>query len=396
MPIVHFINNKSQTAGGLRNVLAYVSKAEKTELEDKRFVTALNCSAETAYEEFNATKNLYHKNNGRLYYHLVQSFPSGYEIAPELAHRIAVKFAMKAFSKYECVVATHIDREHIHSHIVFNSVSFEDGRKYHSDKQSVERLMKLSDEICWKYGVQTLYITDSGYYWLSLNKYDKISVRKIPQKLIEIRCWKGVIMKKQQHYNAGLYCRLSVDDGNFGGSVSIETQKILLEQYCKDHSITNYTFYCDDGCSGPNFNRPSFRKMIEDINSGKINLVIVKDLSRFGRNYVETGMYVQQFTERNVRFIAADDNYDSLTNGDDLLFPIKNVVNEMYARDVSKKTKAAKKAKARAGQFIGSKAPFGYKIDPNDRHHLIIDNPVSEVVRRIFRLDSCKAGTRAS
>lgn len=195
-------------------------------------------------------------------------------------------------------------------------------------------------------------------------------------------------MKKQQRYNAALYCRLSVDDGNFGGSVSIETQKILLEQYCKDHSITNYTFYCDDGCSGTNFNRPSFKKMIDDIGNGKIDLVIVKDLSRFGRNYVETGMYVQQFTERNVRFIAADDSYDSLTNGDDLLFPIKNVVNEMYARDVSKKTKAAKKAKARAGQFIGSKAPFGYKIDPNDRHHLIIDNPASEVVRRIFRLAS--------
>lgn len=195
-------------------------------------------------------------------------------------------------------------------------------------------------------------------------------------------------MKKQQHYNAGLYCRLSVDDGNYGGSVSIETQKILLEQYCKDHKITNYNFYCDDGCSGTNFNRPSFMKMIEDINSGKINLVIVKDLSRFGRNYVETGMYVQQFTERNVRFIAADDSYDSLTNGDDLLFPIKNVVNEMYARDVSKKTKAAKKAKAKAGQFIGSKAPFGYKTDPDDRHHLIVDEPAAEVVRRIFRLAS--------
>lgn len=195
-------------------------------------------------------------------------------------------------------------------------------------------------------------------------------------------------MKKQQHYKAALYCRLSVDDGNFGGSVSIETQKILLEQYCKDHKITDYKFYCDDGCSGTNFDRPSFKKMLSDIDEGKINLVIVKDLSRFGRNYVEAGMYVQRFTDSNIRFIAADDNYDSLVNSDDLLFPIKNVVNEMYARDVSKKTKAAKKAKARAGQFIGSKAPFGYKIDPNDRHHLIIDNPASEVVRRIFRLAS--------
>lgn len=195
-------------------------------------------------------------------------------------------------------------------------------------------------------------------------------------------------MKKQQHYKAALYCRLSVDDGNFGGSVSIETQKILLEQYCKDHKITDYKFYCDDGCSGTNFDRPSFKKMLSDIDEGKINLVIVKDLSRFGRNYVEAGMYVQRFTDSNIRFIAADNNYDSLVNSDDLLFPIKNVVNEMYARDVSKKTKAAKKAKARDGQFIGSKAPFGYKIDPNDRHHLIVDEPAAQVVKRIFRLAS--------
>lgn len=195
-------------------------------------------------------------------------------------------------------------------------------------------------------------------------------------------------MKKQQHYKAALYCRLSVDDGNFGGSVSIETQKILLEQYCKDHKITDYKFYCDDGCSGTNFDRPSFKKMLSDIDEGKINLVIVKDLSRFGRNYVEAGMYVQRFTDSNIRFIAANDNYDSLVNSDDLLFPIKNVVNEMYARDVSKKTKAAKKAKARDGQFIGSKAPFGYKIDPNDRHHLIVDEPAAQVVKRIFRLAS--------
>lgn len=207
-------------------------------------------------------------------------------------------------------------------------------------------------------------------------------------RLIKSAAEKGVTMKKQQHYKAALYCRLSVDDGNFGGSVSIETQKILLEQYCKDHKITDYKFYCDDGCSGTNFDRPSFKKMLSDIDEGKINLVIVKDLSRFGRNYVEAGMYVQQFTDSNIRFIAADDNYDSLVNSDDLLFPIKNVVNEMYARDVSKKTKAAKKAKARDGQFIGSKAPFGYKIDPNDRHHLIVDEPAAQVVKRIFRLAS--------
>ncbi len=173
MPIIHFINNKTQTAGGMKNVLNYVGRKEKTVSEDKRFVTGINCSPETALDEMTATKNLFHKNDGRLYYHLVQSFPSGYEIEPELAHKIAVELAEKAFGKYEVVVATHIDREHIHSHLVLNSVSFEDGKKYHSNKESVEQLMKLSDEICQKYGVHVLdtpkkkmnrdYLSDSEY-----------------------------------------------------------------------------------------------------------------------------------------------------------------------------------------------------------------------------------------
>lgn len=173
MPIIHFINNKTQTAGGMKNVLNYVSRKEKTVSEDKRFVTGVNCSPETALDEMTATKNLYHKTDGRLYYHLVQSFPSGYDIVPKLAHRIAVELAEKAFNKYEVVVATHIDREHIHSHLVLNSVSFEDGKKYHSNKESVEQLMKLSDEICRRYGVHVLdapkkkmnkdYLSDSEY-----------------------------------------------------------------------------------------------------------------------------------------------------------------------------------------------------------------------------------------
>ena len=156
MPIIHFINSKTQTAGGMKNVLAYVTRKEKTKSEDKQHVTALNCSAPTAYAEMLATKNAYHKNSGRMYYHLVQSFPKGDDTPPELAHRIAVELAEKSFGKHECVVATHIDREHIHSHIVFNSVSFEDGRKYHSNGNTVQELMDLSDEICMRYGVAVL------------------------------------------------------------------------------------------------------------------------------------------------------------------------------------------------------------------------------------------------
>ena len=156
MPIIHFINSKTQTAGGMKNVLAYVTRTEKTKSKDKQYVTTLNCSAPTAYDEMLATKNAYHKNSGRMYYHLVQSFPKGDNTSPELANRIAVELAEKAFGKYECVVATHIDREHIHSHIVFNSVSFEDGRKYHSNGNTVQELMDLSDEICMRYGVAVL------------------------------------------------------------------------------------------------------------------------------------------------------------------------------------------------------------------------------------------------
>lgn len=156
MPIVHFINCKTHTAGKMKAVLGYVSKEKKTKYEDRKFVSGVNCSPESAFEEMLLTKQANGKTGGRLYYHLVQSFPKGYEISPELAHKIALEFTERAFKDYECVVATHIDREHIHSHIVFNSVSFQTGNKYHSNKDSVLKLMQLSDKICSQYGVGTL------------------------------------------------------------------------------------------------------------------------------------------------------------------------------------------------------------------------------------------------
>jgi len=156
MPIVHFINCKTHTAGKMKAVLGYVSKEKKTKYEDRRFVSGVNCSPQTAYEEMKNTKQLHGKTGGRLYYHLVQSFPKGYDIKPELAHQIALEFTERAFKDYECVVATHIDREHIHSHIVLNSVSFQTGNKYHSNLNDVRELMKLSDEICKQHGVAVL------------------------------------------------------------------------------------------------------------------------------------------------------------------------------------------------------------------------------------------------
>ena len=175
MPIVHFVNCKTQSAGGMKTVLGYVSQEKKTVREDRQYVTGINCSPQTAYEEMRLTKQLYDKTDGRQYYHLVQSFPKGYDITPEKAHQIACEFAEKAFGKYECVVATHIDREHIHSHIVFNSVSFEDGRKYHSNLESVKELMNLSDEICRQHNV---HILDDPEPKLKQRKVPKMSDRE--------------------------------------------------------------------------------------------------------------------------------------------------------------------------------------------------------------------------
>jgi DNA invertase Pin-like site-specific DNA recombinase len=127
--------------------------------------------------------------------------------------------------------------------------------------------------------------------------------------------------------------------------------------------------------------------MLGDIDGGKVNLVLTKDLSRFGRDYIQSGYYIERvFARKNVRYIAVDDGIDTLQNSNDILMPIKNVLNDMYARDISRKTRAAFNAKAKSGQFIGSRAPFGYKKSPEDKHKLIVDEPAAEVIRKIFDL----------
>ena len=186
---------------------------------------------------------------------------------------------------------------------------------------------------------------------------------------------------------AAIYCRLSQDDGSVGESGSIQTQKTLLTQYCKEHRIKIGDCYCDDGWSGTNFDRPNFKRMIDDIELGKVNMVIVKDLSRFGREYAQMGMYIEHyFEEKGVRFISVAENIDSKNGIDNLVLPFTNVINSFYARQASSKTKAAKEARAKSGMFLGSHAPFGYKKDPNDRHHLVVDPSAAEVVQEIFQL----------
>ncbi len=195
------------------------------------------------------------------------------------------------------------------------------------------------------------------------------------------------MITKQQTYNAGIYSRLSAEDNLAGESGSISTQRTLLTQYCKDKGFNIAGHYVDDGYSGTNFNRPDFERLLNDIDKGKINVVLTKDLSRFGRDYIQAGYFIEKvFEKKNVRYIAVDDNIDTLNNNNDILMPIKNVLNDMYARDVSRKTRAAFNAKARNGEYIVSRPPFGYKKDPNNKHKLIVDEEAARTVRYIFQL----------
>ena len=186
---------------------------------------------------------------------------------------------------------------------------------------------------------------------------------------------------------AAIYCRLSQDDGSVGESGSIQTQKALLTQYCNENHITIGAYYCDDGWSGTNFDRPDFKRMLDDIEAGSVNTVIVKDLSRFGREYAQMGLYIEHyFEEKGVRFISVAENIDTKNGMDNLVLPFTNVINSFYTRQSSSKTKAAYRARAKAGMYLGGHAPFGYIKNPADRHKLIVDPPAADVVREIFKM----------
>ena len=184
-----------------------------------------------------------------------------------------------------------------------------------------------------------------------------------------------------------LYCRLSQDDGNVGDSMSIQSQKAILEKYAREMGKAAYAFYVDDGYSGTNFQRPSFQRMIADIEDGKIDTVITKDLSRLGRNYLESGAYIEVFfPQHHVRYIAVNDGVDSEQSGGLDITPFKNILNEFYSRDISKKVKSGKHIRALEGKFMGTTAPFGYRKDPQDKNHLIVDEATAPTVRLIYSL----------
>lgn len=199
-------------------------------------------------------------------------------------------------------------------------------------------------------------------------------------------------IKNNKKYNYGgdvtaLYARLSKDDDLVGDSNSIVHQKEILAKYAKEHGFTNIEFYVDDGFSGTNFNRPDFQRMMADAEKGNISTVIVKDMSRFGRDYIMVGYYTEiYFSNLDIRFIAINDNVDSNIQTENDLTPFKNVFNEWYAKDTSKKIRAVFKAKGNSGKHLTTNPPFGYKKDPNDKDKWIIDDEAAATVRRIFQM----------
>ena len=198
-------------------------------------------------------------------------------------------------------------------------------------------------------------------------------------------------MPKQTIYNVGIYVRLSKDDERAGESLSIENQKLILTKYVKEQGWNINDTYVDDGYSGTSFDRPSVIRLLDDAKGGKINLIIVKDLSRFGRNYIQVGQYIDYiFPTYNIRFIALNDNVDTLNQNSTAMdmMPIMNVFNEWHAANTSKKIKAVIEANAKAGKYRSTFAPYGY-IKGDDENSLpVIDPEAAEVIKRIFTLRS--------
>ncbi len=198
----------------------------------------------------------------------------------------------------------------------------------------------------------------------------------------------------KQVYNVAMYLRLSRDDGDAEGgkkveSNSIGSQREIIRTYIREQeNMELYDVYVDDGYSGSNFERPEFKRMISDVEEGKVNCVIVKDLSRFGRDYIEAGRYIQKtFPALRVRFIALTDKYDSFkadSSESSIVLPVKNFINDSYCRDISTKVKSQLEVKCKNGEFIGAFAVYGYLKNPQNKNQLIVDDYAADIVKKVF------------
>lgn len=189
-------------------------------------------------------------------------------------------------------------------------------------------------------------------------------------------------------YHAALYIRLSKEDENEGPSGSVTNQQSLLHAFVREHRLDVYDTYIDDGWSGTSFDRPGFQRMLRDIEAGRVNMVITKDLSRLGRDYIMTGHYMERyFPEKRVRYISLLDGVDTgIESSANDITPFRAIMNDMYAKDISKKIKSVKHDKQRKGEFIGGKPMYGYRMHPSEKNRIVIDEDAAPVVRRIFAM----------
>jgi len=182
-----------------------------------------------------------------------------------------------------------------------------------------------------------------------------------------------------------LYCRLSRDDALQGESNSISNQREMLSRHAKESGYVNTRFFLDDGYSGTTFDRPGWQRLMQEVDDANVEAILVKDMSRLGRDYLRVGLYMEQFADQSIRLIAVNDGVDTSKGVDDFT-PFRNIMSEWYARDISKKIKASMRTKALSGKHLTGYPAYGYKLDPADKHHWIIDEEAAEVVREIYRL----------
>ena len=194
-------------------------------------------------------------------------------------------------------------------------------------------------------------------------------------------------MQRQSDKITALYCRLSRDDEMAGDSNSIVNQKAILSKYAKENHFSNTLFFLDDGYSGANFDRPSWSELVEKIENGEVATLIVKDMSRLGRDYLRVGLYTDVlFPEKGVRFIAISNGVDSANQQENDFTPFLNIINEWYCRDTSKKIRAVMKSKGEAGEHLCTNPPYGYMKDADNPKQWVVDGESAEVVKRIFAL----------
>ena len=205
---------------------------------------------------------------------------------------------------------------------------------------------------------------------------------------------KGAEMKQSEKITA-IYCRLSRDDELAGESNSISNQKSIISKFCRDNGLKNLQYFVDDGYSGTNFNRPAWTELLDKIENGEVGTLVVKDMSRLGRDYLKVGFYTEVlFVEKGVRFIAINNGIDSQNQQDSDFTPFLNIINEWYAKDTSKKIRAVMKSKGESGEYLCTNPPYGYLKDPDNKKRWIVDEEAAKVVENIFSL--CVAGNGPS